>query len=60
MGNMDPLDDSLFLWEKIPFCKTQRLASLYRTDTHLIRSGPKLKNSKTLYINFHEIESNAF
>ena len=64
MGKLDPLDDSLFLWkknlEKLPFCKTQSLASLHRTDTDLIRSGPKVKNSKTLYINFHEKESNAF
>ena len=45
--------------EKIPFCKPQSLASLYRTDTHALRSWPKLKNSKTLYINFHEMESNA-
>ena len=46
--------------ENIPFCITHSWAWLYSTRIHCISSGPKLKKLSVLYINFQDIESNAF
>lgn len=43
------------------FLVTHDLAFLHSIDTHLIRSGPEIKKKcNGLYINFHDVESNAF